>query len=101
MGLPRVARSSRPWAGGWVPVGDFLRMGSDVKARKLRGEMEAAGISREVVGELRCPLRLPIGGNAPAEIAISIAAQLLMERDAGNRGIPVGEDTTPMGLDVS
>jgi xanthine dehydrogenase accessory factor len=55
-------------------------IGSEVKARKLRGELEAAGISREAVGQLRCPLGLPIGGNAPAEIAISIAAQLLQER---------------------
>ncbi len=75
-------------------------IGSDVKARKLRGELEEAGISREELGKLRCPLGLPIGGNAPAEIAISIAAQLLMERDVGNRGITVGADATPMGLDV-
>ncbi|MFM8982913.1 MAG: XdhC family protein [Spartobacteria bacterium] len=56
-------------------------IGSEVKARKLRGELEAAGISNEVAGGLRCPLGLPIGGNDPAEIAISIAAQLLKERD--------------------
>lgn len=56
-------------------------IGSKVKARKLRGELEAAGISREVVGQLRCPLGLAIGGNEPAEIAISIAAQLLQDRD--------------------
>jgi xanthine dehydrogenase accessory factor len=58
-------------------------IGSEVKARKLRGELEALGISREVVGQLRCPLGLPIGGNDPAEIAISITAQLLQERDGG------------------
>jgi xanthine dehydrogenase accessory factor len=76
-------------------------IGSDVKARKLRGELEAAGISREEVGELRCPLGLPIGGNEPAEIAISIVAQLLMEREEGRGGIEAGSDATPMGLRVS
>ena len=56
-------------------------IGSEIKARQLRGELEAAGISREVLGSLRCPLGWPIGGNDPAEIAISIAAQMLQERD--------------------
>jgi xanthine dehydrogenase accessory factor len=57
-------------------------IGSEVKARKLRAELESAGIAREVVDRLHCPLGLPLGGNAPAEIAISIAAQLLQARDA-------------------
>lgn len=57
-------------------------IGSEVKARKLRAELEAAGIPREIVDTLRCPLGLPLGGNAPAEIAISITAQLLQARDS-------------------
>jgi xanthine dehydrogenase accessory factor len=56
-------------------------IGSEVKARKLRAELETAGISRELVARLRCPLGLPLGGNEPGEIAISIAAQLLQGRD--------------------
>lgn len=61
-------------------------IGSEVKARKLRGELEAAGMSRESAARLKCPLGLPIGGNDPAEIAISIAAQLLEERDGVRTG---------------
>lgn len=60
-------------------------IGSEVKARKLRSELEAAGIPRALVDTLHCPLGLPIGGNAPAEIAISIAAQLLQARDSARR----------------
>jgi xanthine dehydrogenase accessory factor len=56
-------------------------IGSEVKARKLRSELEAADIPRASVDRLHCPLGLPLGGNAPAEIAISIAAQLLQARD--------------------
>lgn len=60
-------------------------IGSEVKARKLRSELVAAGIPRAVADTLHCPLGLPIGGNAPAEIAISIAAQLLQARDAARQ----------------
>jgi len=56
-------------------------IGSEVKARKLRGDLEAAGLPRAEVEKLHCPLGLPLGGNSPAEIAISIAAQLLQERE--------------------
>jgi xanthine dehydrogenase accessory factor len=55
-------------------------IGSDVKALKLRHELKAAGIPDEVVGRLRCPIGLPIGGNHPGEIAISVLAELLQVR---------------------
>ncbi len=76
-------------------------IGSEVKARKLRGELEAAGISREEVARLKCPLGLPIGGNDPAEIAISIAAQLLQERDRGASVENQGEPDPTTGVDSS
>jgi len=55
-------------------------IGSNVKAAKLRGELLAAGISKEAAASLRCPLGLPLGSNAPYEVALSITAQLLQER---------------------
>jgi len=57
-------------------------IGSEVKAARLRRDLEALGIPGGTVRALRCPLGLPIGTNAPHEIAISIAAQLLEVRDA-------------------
>lgn len=56
-------------------------IGSKAKAATLRKELQEAGLSKEKVNRLICPLGLPIGGNHPHEIALSIAAQLLQERD--------------------
>jgi xanthine dehydrogenase accessory factor len=56
-------------------------IGSDVKALKIKKELLSHGADPEVVARLVCPLGLPIGDNTPAEIAISICAQLLAVRD--------------------
>jgi xanthine dehydrogenase accessory factor len=52
-------------------------IGSEVKALKLKAELRQRGIAPE---SLRCPIGLPIGGNHPGEIAVSIAAELLKSR---------------------
>lgn len=57
-------------------------IGSDVKARKLRGGLIERGCERARVDALRCPIGEPIGNNTPGEIAISIAAELLKVRDS-------------------
>ncbi len=56
-------------------------IGSDVKALKIRAELKEKGYSAQQITGLRCPVGLPIGGNTPNEIAISIAAELLQVRD--------------------
>jgi xanthine dehydrogenase accessory factor len=56
-------------------------LGSKVKALKVRAELKTEGYSDEEIARLRCPMGLPVGGNQPAEIAISVAAQLLQARD--------------------
>lgn len=56
-------------------------IGSDAKAEVLRREMIAAGLPAERAREFHCPVGLPFGSNDPQEIALSIAAQLLAERD--------------------
>ena len=56
-------------------------IGSDVKGQALRRELAEAGVSRELCERIRCPVGLPLGSNDPAEIAVSVAAQLLQERD--------------------
>ncbi len=56
-------------------------IGSQAKAAVLRKELLEAGISAERVA-FHCPVGLPIGSNHPAEIAVSIAAQLLEIRGA-------------------
>jgi xanthine dehydrogenase accessory factor len=56
-------------------------IGSRSKAEVLRREMVAAGLPPERAGRFHCPVGLPFGTNHPHEIALSIAAQLLTERD--------------------
>jgi xanthine dehydrogenase accessory factor len=56
-------------------------IGSEAKAEVLRREMIADGLPAGRVRQFHCPVGLPFGSNDPREIALSIAAQLLSERD--------------------
>ncbi len=58
-------------------------IGSAAKATILRQELTAAGLSAERAAAFHCPVGLDFGTNHPHEIAVSIAAQLLAERDRG------------------
>ncbi len=61
---------------------EFLgAIGSRSKRGVLIRELAESGIDRELADTLVCPLGLPLGSNQPAEIAISITAQLLQRRD--------------------
>lgn len=55
-------------------------IGSASKRAALLRDLRAAGIPEDLLEKITCPLGLPIGGNDPHEIAISIAAQLLERR---------------------
>lgn len=55
-------------------------IGSKAKAAVLQKELVQAGIEKSSIS-FHCPIGMPIGKNHPSEIAISIAAQLLAERD--------------------
>lgn len=56
-------------------------IGSDAKAAILRRELVAEGLAAERAAQFHCPVGLDFGSNHPHEIALSIAAQLLTERD--------------------
>ncbi|PAW64878.1 MAG: hypothetical protein B9S34_11885 [Opitutia bacterium Tous-C1TDCM] len=56
-------------------------IGSDAKAAILRRELEADGVPADLAARFHCPVGLPFGTNHPHEIALSIAAQLVSERD--------------------
>ena len=56
-------------------------IGSAAKAKVLQKELVAAGLPTKRAKEFHCPVGLPFGNNDPREIALSIAAQLLTERD--------------------
>jgi xanthine dehydrogenase accessory factor len=59
----------------------FGMIGSRSKAKLLANKLIASGASEEQVSKIYSPIGLSIGNNTPAEIAISIAAQLLEVRD--------------------
>ncbi|MBF2053694.1 MAG: xanthine dehydrogenase accessory protein XdhC [Candidatus Sericytochromatia bacterium] len=63
-------------------------IGSPAKAGVIRRDLRQRGIPDQQIDQLHCPIGLPFGGNDPAEIAISISAQLLQLRDQlpGGRG---------------
>ncbi len=56
-------------------------IGSASKAEILRRELAADGVPPELASRFHCPIGLEFGTNNPHEIAISITAQLLTERD--------------------
>ncbi len=56
-------------------------IGSEAKAAILRRELVAEGLAPARAKKFHCPVGLPFGTNHPHEIALSIAAQLLTERD--------------------
>ena len=63
-------------------------IGSDAKAAVLRRELVAAGLAPALAAKFHCPVGLDFGTNHPHEIALSIAAQLLTERDRLARATP-------------
>ncbi|MCX6954049.1 MAG: xanthine dehydrogenase accessory protein XdhC [Verrucomicrobia bacterium] len=56
-------------------------IGSDAKAAVLRRELVTDGLAPALAEKFHCPVGLDFGTNHPHEIALSIAAQLLTERD--------------------
>ena len=60
-------------------------IGSKSKRGVLVRELKSDGIEESLVEQLICPIGLRIGSNQPAEIAISIAAQLVQHHGERKR----------------
>lgn len=56
-------------------------IGSKQKRNRLESELTERGVAKDKLKSFHCPLGEEFGSNAPAEIAISMIAQLLRERD--------------------
>jgi xanthine dehydrogenase accessory factor len=56
-------------------------IGSKSKRTVLHRELLNAGVSENRAEKFICPIGLPLGANTPAEIAISVVAQLIEVRD--------------------
>lgn len=60
-------------------------LGSRAKVEQLFAALEARGVPRTHLERIRAPVGVPIGSHTPEEIAISIAAELVRERNLGRR----------------
>lgn len=56
-------------------------IGSEAKARRLRQDVADAGLPDAMQTAFYCPIGLDFGSDAPQEIALSVAAQLVQIRD--------------------
>jgi xanthine dehydrogenase accessory factor len=56
-------------------------IGSKAKRAVLVKELTAGGIAPEAAEQFHCPIGLELGTNQPGEIAVSVVAQLIQERD--------------------
>ena len=56
-------------------------IGSESKGTVLRSDLRKNGIDEKIIAKLHCPIGEAFGNNTPAEIAISILAQLIKARD--------------------
>ena len=68
-------------------------LGSDAKILTLMREFEAEGIPPESWQHCFVPIGLPIYSKTPAEIAVSIAAEIIREK---NRDLPTGRSGLPL-----
>jgi xanthine dehydrogenase accessory factor len=68
-------------------------IGSAAKRKVLERELVQAGVDKSLLAAMRCPIGLELGNNLPGEIAISVVAQLIQERDAwrSKKPSPCGE----------
>ena len=60
-------------------------IGSRAKIAKFRMRYRAAGLDDETISKLRAPVGLDIGAETPAEIAVSITAELVRVRRGSTR----------------
>lgn len=75
-----------------TPFAYIGMIGSKTKVQHTMEAMRAKGFSEELLSQVHAPIGLPIGGVTPAEIAVSIAAQLVEVRRQKQTGMWLGED---------
>lgn len=68
-----------------TPAGYVGMIGSKTKVARTLQALQEEGFSPDDIARVHAPIGLPIGGETPEEIAISIAAQLIQVRAAKGR----------------
>ena len=72
-------------------------VGSRRKMAALREKLVAGGIAREAIDRVKAPAGLDLGAITPEEIAMSILAEITVERRRGQRAanpVPANKDST-------
>lgn len=64
------------------PYTYFGMIGSKTKVRLTREKLLAEGFTQEQIDTIHAPIGLPIGGQMPAEIAVSIMAQIVQVKNS-------------------
>lgn len=67
---------------GIIPMGfkEIGLMGSPVKIAQIKGSLKSKGFDDLQIQKIRAPVGLNFNSDTPDEIAVSIAAQILLER---------------------
>ena len=65
-------------------------IGSRRRVRATFVQLAAEGIPEERIATVRAPVGLDIGAQTPAEIAVSVAAEMILQR-RGGKGLPLRE----------
>jgi len=69
---------------------DFVYLGmmaSPKKAREIKQKMIDRGVPKELVERVSSPIGLDINSHTPAEIAVSIVAELIKVRNSKKEGV--------------
>lgn len=56
-------------------------MGSPPKIESIYNNLRSRGVTEEQLAKVHAPIGVPIGSNTPAEIAVSIAAEIIREKN--------------------
>lgn len=67
-------------------------MGSRTRASMMRQELQRTGVGKEWTERVHAPIGLNIGAQTPEEIAVSVLAEILMERSKAGLSMRTGYD---------
>lgn len=69
------------------PYGYLGMIGSRSKVRQQKEKLLEAGFLQEQIDTVHAPIGLPIGGQTPEEIAVSIAAEIIQVKNRSSRNV--------------
>jgi len=75
-----IIRALTPRTLGADALGYLGLIGSRAKWARFRARLQARGVPAAALDRVRCPVGLPVGAQTPAEIAVSILAELVQTR---------------------